>query len=59
MDDLIRSAGAERVDESASKKLLDLLEDEADSIVERAKTLAVHAGRSKITKEDIYLAARV
>ncbi|NUN11081.1 histone [Candidatus Micrarchaeota archaeon] len=59
MDDLIRSAGAERVDERASKKLSDLLEDKGSAILERARILADHAGRTKITKEDVYLAVNV
>lgn len=58
MDDLIRSAGAERVDEKASKKLMEVLEDKGTNILEKARILAYHAGRSEINKDDVYLAAR-
>ncbi|MEM0475253.1 MAG: NFYB/HAP3 family transcription factor subunit [Candidatus Norongarragalinales archaeon] len=58
LDKLIRSAGAERVDEKASRKLGEILEDEANTIIERARVYAKHAGRSFITRNDIMLAAQ-
>lgn len=56
MDHILRQAGADRVDESASKKLRSILLDNADDLVFRAKILARHAGRTKITAADIRLA---
>ena len=58
MDKILRIAGAERVDEKASKKLRELLEDSAEEIAFRAKLLAIHAGRKHVEKEDIRLAAQ-
>lgn len=58
MDDYIRKAGAERVDEKASKKLREKLEDTGVQVIMRAKQLARYAGRRQITKSDILLAAR-
>lgn len=57
MDDFIRGAGAERVDEKASKKLASILEDTAKDIMFKAKILARHANRDFVTREDILLAA--
>ncbi len=57
MDKILRVAGAERIDERASKKLRELLEDSAEEIAFNAKILARHAGRSHVDKEDIRLAA--
>lgn len=57
MDDFLRDAGAQRVSECASKKLRELLEDESKRIVFKAKVLARHAGRNRLTKQDILLAA--
>jgi len=56
-DAFLRAAGAERVGEDASRKLVELLEDSADRIIFQAKILAGHAGRKSITKDDIRLAA--
>ncbi len=58
LDKIIRTAGADRVDEKASRKLGEILEDEADSIIGRARVYARHAGRSFVTREDIVLAAQ-
>jgi histone H3/H4 len=58
LDKIIRSAGAERVDEKASRKLGEILEDEAKTIIERARVYARHAGRSFVTREDVMLAAQ-
>ncbi len=59
MDKVLRVAGAERIDERASKKLRELLEDSAEEIAFRAKILSRHAGRNFVQKEDIRLAARL
>ncbi len=59
MDRIIRSAGAERVGEDASRKLGEVLEDSANEILLRAKRLAVHAGRKSIRREDILLARQL
>ncbi|MBI5225851.1 NFYB/HAP3 family transcription factor subunit [Candidatus Micrarchaeota archaeon] len=56
-DAFFRSAGADRVGEDASRKLVEVLEDSAARIVFQAKILAGHAGRKSITREDILLAA--
>lgn len=58
LDKIIRTAGAERVEEKASRKLGEILEDEAGTIVARARVYARHAGRSFVTREDIVLAAQ-
>ncbi len=58
MDKILRTAGAERIDERASKKLRELLEDSASDIAVKAKILARHAGRNNVTREDIALAAQ-
>ncbi|MFH1246802.1 MAG: histone [Candidatus Micrarchaeota archaeon] len=57
MDKILRVAGADRVDERASKKLRELLEDSAEEIAFKAKILARHAGRNNVQREDIQLAA--
>ncbi|OIO25272.1 hypothetical protein AUJ14_04615 [Candidatus Micrarchaeota archaeon CG1_02_55_22] len=59
MDDFIRGAGAERVSECASRKLREILEDEVNAVVFKAKILARHAGRSRVTRQDIQLAANL
>ncbi len=56
-DKLLRQAGAERVDEKASKKLCELLEDSGKEIMLKARVYARHAGRKEITKNDVFLAA--
>ncbi len=56
-DALIRRAGAQRVDERASMKLREILEDTAAKITFRAKILARHAGRKNVTRKDILLAS--
>lgn len=59
MDGLIRSAGAERVDENASRKLSEILEDAGKDLMHRARQLAYYAGRKQITREDILLASQL
>lgn len=57
MDEILRKAGAERIDEKASKKLRDILEDSGCELVAKAKIYAKHAGRNFVNGEDIRLAA--
>lgn len=59
MDGMIRSAGAERVDEQASRKLSEILEDSAKELMHKARVLAHYAGRKDITRDDIFLAAQM
>lgn len=58
MDKILRSVGAERIDEHASRKLREFLEDSAKDIAFKAKIFARHAGRKHVAKEDIILAAQ-
>ncbi|MFH0835941.1 MAG: histone [Candidatus Micrarchaeota archaeon] len=58
MDSLIRGAGAQRVDERASRKLREKLEDDAKKILSKARVYATHAKRKQITGRDIRLAAK-
>ncbi|MBI5228733.1 NFYB/HAP3 family transcription factor subunit [Candidatus Micrarchaeota archaeon] len=57
IDKIIREAGAERVDERASMKLSEILEDNAKELIQKARLFAKHAGRKSITKKDVLLAA--
>lgn len=59
MDGMLRQAGAERVDEHASKKLSEILEDSAKDLMHKARVLATYAGRKHITRDDIRLAAQM
>ena len=59
MDAIFRSAGAERVSEEASKKLAELLQDDAKQILFKASIYAKHAGRKHVTKKDVLLAAKL
>lgn len=58
MDNCIREAGAERVCETASEKLDSVLAKHADEILFNATIYANHAGRKKLCRADIMLAAR-
>jgi len=58
VDKLIRKAGADRVSEDASKALAKILEEEAIDIAREAVTLAEHAGRKTVKKEDVELAVK-
>ncbi len=57
MDDLLRSAGAQRVSECASVKLGEILEDEGKLLLYQARIIARHAGRKDVTANDVRLAA--
>ena len=57
IDKIIRDAGAERVDERASQRLNQILEDNAKELLLKAQVFAKHAGRKSVTRKDILLAA--
>lgn len=59
MDKIIRTAGAQRVSEEASKKLSEILEDSATELVFKAKLYAKHAGRNQLNRKDILLAKQL
>lgn len=48
-----------RVSEKAAKTLRKVVQDQATAITVRALTLAQHAGRKKLTAEDVSLAQSV
>ncbi|MEA3488406.1 MAG: histone family protein [Euryarchaeota archaeon] len=50
---LVRNAGAERVSEEASAALVEILEAEGEKIAKKAVSLAEHAKRKTVKKEDI------
>ncbi|MFH0818224.1 MAG: histone [Candidatus Micrarchaeota archaeon] len=56
VEKFLREAGADRVSESATEKLIEILEDEAKEIVSRARLYAKYARRKRIRPEDIELA---
>ncbi len=56
VEKLIRDAGAERVSEDATEKLVEILEDEAKEIIHKARVYALYAKRKVIRPEDIELA---
>ena len=58
IDGFFRNAGAPRVTEDASRKLAEVLEDDAKDILTRARVYAKHAGRKGISKKDVVLAAK-
>jgi DNA-binding protein len=56
VEKFLREAGADRVSESATEKLVEILEDEAKEIIARARLYARYANRKVIRSEDIELA---
>ncbi|MBE0516163.1 MAG: histone family protein [Methanophagales archaeon] len=54
---IVRNAGAERVSEDASQELARLLEAYGDKIARKAVSLARHAGRRTVKREDLIEAA--
>jgi len=56
---ILRKAGAPRVSEEAVEELRKILEDIGMKIAEQAISLAHHAGRRTIKREDIEIAARI
>ncbi|MFO7966874.1 MAG: histone family protein [Archaeoglobaceae archaeon] len=58
VDRLMRNAGAARVSEAASKKMVDALEDYTSEISRKAVDIARHSGRKTVKPEDIKLALK-
>jgi histone H3/H4 len=58
MEKLLKKAGAERVSASAKDKMVEVLEEFAEELGERAIRLAKHAGRKTISGKDIKEATR-
>lgn len=58
MERILKSAGAKRVSDDASKELVDLVTIRAQEICKKAEKLSKHAGRKTILEEDIKLASR-
>jgi histone H3/H4 len=50
---LMRNAGAERVSGDASQALVEVLEEYGETVARKAVSLAKHAGRKTVKKEDI------
>ncbi len=50
---LVRNAGAERVSEDASQALVEILEEYGEKVAAKAVSLAKHAGRKTVKREDI------
>ena len=58
IDGFFREAGAPRVSEGASRKLAEVLEDNAREILFKAGVYAKHAHHKGINKKDVLLAAK-
>jgi len=58
LETLMKSAGIERVSESAKVALKKALEERARKIITRAAVFSQHAGRKTLKGEDIELAAK-
>lgn len=55
---LMRKAGANRVSEEASKRMVEELEEYASDVARKAADVARHAGRKTVKAEDIKLALK-
>ncbi|MFP3908306.1 MAG: histone family protein [Archaeoglobaceae archaeon] len=58
VDRLMRKAGAQRVSEDASKKMVEVLEEYASDVARAAADVARHTGRKTVKAEDIKLALK-
>lgn len=58
MEKLLKKAGADRVSNSAKGKMVEVLEDYAHHLGEKAVRLAKHAGRKTIKATDVAEARR-
>lgn len=58
LEKILKKAGAERISPSATEELRATLLEITDKIAKDAISLAAHAGRTTIKKEDIKLAVR-
>ncbi len=58
IDRLMRNAGAPRVSEAASKKMVDALEEYTEEVARKAVDIARHSGRKTVKVEDIKLALK-
>ena len=58
MEKLLKKAGAERVSADAKEKMVEVLEEFALDLSERAIRLSKHAGRKTVTGSDIKEATR-
>lgn len=58
IDRLMRKAGANRVSEEASKKMVEELEEYASDVARTAADVARHTGRKTVKAEDIKLALK-
>jgi histone H3/H4 len=56
---ILRKAGAPRVSDEAVEELRKILEEVGIKIAEQAISLAQHAGRRTIKREDVEKAARI